>query len=273
MTRQKTIFMTGAAGGLGAKTAKYLAQRGWHVYAGDINPDALQAAFASEKNITPIVVDVTNRESIDRAKNEVTKHTNSLDAVLNFAGILGIGVLAEIDESLMQRVLDINVMGTFRVNQIFLPLVIAGKGRIINTSSETGWQPGMPFNGPYAMSKHAIEAYSDSLRRELMLIDIPVIKLQPGPFKTNMTAGIKKNFETIAESSKHFARAAKIAGKQAITADEKASDPTLLAEAVYKALTAAHPKAAYSIKPDPARAFISKLPVALADKLIKKSLS
>lgn len=68
------------------------------------------------------------------------------------------------------------------------------KGRIVNISSETGWMSGGPFNGAYASSKHAIEAYSDSLRRELALLDMPVIKIQAGPFKTDMVKSIESNF-------------------------------------------------------------------------------
>jgi NAD(P)-dependent dehydrogenase (short-subunit alcohol dehydrogenase family) len=79
--------------------------------------------------------------------------------------------MVEMDEAVMKRVLDVNVMGTFRVNKAFFPLIKARRGRILNISSETGWQSGGPFDGAYASSKHCIEAYSDSLRRELALLD------------------------------------------------------------------------------------------------------
>ncbi len=114
---------------------------------------------------------------------------DGLDGVVNFAGILAVGSSSRSKETCAACSTS-TCMGTVRVNRALFPLVLARKGRIVNISSETGWQSGMPFNGPYAMSKHAIEAYSDSLRRELMFLGVQVIKIQPGPFRTAMVAGI-----------------------------------------------------------------------------------
>src|SRR5699024_11538306 len=69
-------------------------------------------------------------------------------------------------------------------------------------SSETGPQHGMPMNGPYAMSKHAVEAYADSLRRELMFLGIDVVLVQPGPFRTGMTASIRRRFSEDRKSTR-----------------------------------------------------------------------
>jgi NAD(P)-dependent dehydrogenase (short-subunit alcohol dehydrogenase family) len=265
---QQAVFITGGAGGLGGATARYLAAQGWRVFAADFVEQAL-ARIGAERNVTPVHVDVTDAASVDAAARSVGQQVDGLDGVVNFAGILTVGSLIEISEEALRRVLDVNVMGTFRVNRTLFPLVLARQGRIVNISSETGWQTGMPFNGPYGMSKHAIEAYSDSLRRELMFLGVPVIKIQPGPFKTEMVAGIERQFARAAKESTHFGKLLRRLTGMTRAEREKAHDPVLLAKTVHLALTARHPAAAYSVKPDPARVAMNLLPDWVADALLE----
>lgn len=265
---KKTVFITGGAGGLGGATARYLAERDWEVFAADFVEEAL-AVIGKEKHITPVKLDVTDRGSVQAAADAVASQVDGLDGVVNFAGILAVGSLIELDESALHRVLDVNVMGTFRVNQALFPLVHARKGRIVNISSETGWQSGMPFNGAYAMSKHAIEAYSDSLRRELMFLDVPVIKIQPGPFKTEMVAGIESNFSRAAEESSYFHDLLTKLKSMTVQEQEKANDPQIIAETVHTALTSSYPWPAYSVKPDRQRAALNVLPDWVVDPMLK----
>jgi NAD(P)-dependent dehydrogenase (short-subunit alcohol dehydrogenase family) len=202
----------------------------------------------------------------------VASACDGLDGVVNFAGILAVGSVVELDPAAIARVLDVNVMGTIRVNHAMFPLVLARKGRIVNISSETGWQSAMPFNGSYAMSKHAIEAYSDALRRELMFLDVPVIKVQPGPFRTAMVSSIEKNFTAAAKASTHFEALLGKLKKMAMKEQDKANDPEVLAEVVHTALTTRFPRIAYSVKPDPQRAALNRLPDWMADPLLKLML-
>jgi NAD(P)-dependent dehydrogenase (short-subunit alcohol dehydrogenase family) len=265
---RKSVFITGGAGGLGGATARYLAQRDWDVFAADFAEEALEV-IGKEKHITPVRLDVTERESVQAAADSVASQVDGLDGVVNFAGILAVGSMIEIEEEALARVLDVNVMGTFRVNKALFPLVLARKGRIVNISSETGWQSGMPFNGAYAMSKHAIEAYSDSLRRELMFLGIPVIKIQPGPFKTDMVASIERNFERAAEESSHFHDLLTKLKGMTVHEQEKANDPSIIAESVHTALTSSYSWPAYSVKPDRQRAAMSMLPDWVVDPMLK----
>jgi len=265
---QQAVFITGGAGGLGGATAKYLGEQGWRVFAADCVAEALER-IGKERNVTPIHVDVTDAASVQAAARSVARRVDGLDGVVNFAGILTVGSLIEISEEALRRVLDVNVMGTFRVNRTLFPLVLARKGRIVNVSSETGWQSGMPFNGPYGISKHAIEAYSDSLRRELMFLGVPVIKIQPGPFKTEMVAGIERQFSRAAKESSHFGKLLRTLTRMTLAEQRKAHDPLLIAKTVHVALTAHSPAAAYSVKPDPARVAMNLLPDRLSDALLK----
>jgi NAD(P)-dependent dehydrogenase (short-subunit alcohol dehydrogenase family) len=267
----KTVFITGAAGGLGASTSRYLAGLGWHVFAADLDEAALRE-IAKEPSVTPVPLDVTDPASVAAACTFVAASCNGLDGVVNFAGILSVGSVIEIDSEAVRRVLDVNVMGTVRVNRALFPLVLARKGRIVNISSETGWQSGMPFNGPYTMSKHAIEAYSDSLRRELMFLGVAVIKIQPGPFRTAMVAGIERSFTRAAEASTYFKEFLTRIMHVAVKEQAKAHDPAILAEVVHEALTARRPRPAYSVKPDPQRFVLNLLPARTADALLKLAL-
>jgi len=268
---RKTVFITGAAGGLGASTTRYLAERDWQVFAADFDEEALRR-IGKEPNVTAIALDVTDSSSIEAARAVVADACDGLDGVVNFAGILAVGSVIEVDAETIRHVLDVNVMGTVRVNQALFPLVLARKGRIVNISSETGWQSGMPFNGVYAMSKHAIEAYSDSLRRELMFLDVPVIKIQPGPFRTAMVDGIERSFTRAAEASNHFKDLLTRIKHMTLREQANAHDPALLAEVVHTALTSQYPRIAYSVKPDPQRVALNLLPAWALDPLLKLAL-
>lgn len=269
----KNALITGAAGGMGFATATLLAAKGWQVFGADCNHDALQK-LAEHERVRPIYIDVSDRPGIENAYRELSTEIDQLDAIVNFAGILRVGSLAEIQEQTLTQLLDINVMGTFRINQIFLPLLNRErKGRIINISSETGWQSGGPFNGAYALSKHAIEAYTDSLRRELMFVDIPVIKIQPGPFKTDMVASIESNFAVAIEQSTLFKPQLAKIKRLALQEQNKAHPPEIIANTVLQALSVAKPKPVYSVKSDTARTLLEYLPIAAADWLLKKVLS
>lgn len=267
---KQSAFITGGAGGFGRALTELLVSKGWRVFVADCDKTAL-ASLAGRDGITTYDIDVTQTESIQKVFNEIQKQTDQIDAVINFAGILRVGAMVEMDEKIVQQVLDINLMGTWRVNRIFFPLL--KNGRIVNLSSETGWHTASPFNGAYAMSKYGIEAYSDALRRELSIYDIPVIKIQPGPFKTNMVANTVNGFYQAADQSTLFRKQLKHFGDLVDEANKKASEPTLLAEVIYEALTVKKPKATYSVKADPGRSFMEYLPIRLSDWIFKKILN
>lgn len=266
--RDKTVVVTGAGGGLGAATATALADRGWQVFGGDLDP----AAVPVHDRVTPVSLDVTDSSSVAVLRDTIAAATDGIDAVVNFAGVLAVGSLVELSEAEFVRVFDVNVLGTFRVNRALFALVHARRGRLVNISSETGWQTPMPFNGAYAASKHAIEAYSDALRRELALLGMPVIKIQPGPFKTDMVSSIEDRFDRAATASRYFEPV--LRGMMAYLAAEqaRANDPRALAEVVVQACEARSPRAAYSVRPDPSRRLLQWMPDRWVDGLLTRFL-
>lgn len=267
---KKTALITGATGGLGLALTHHLVRHGWQVIAADRDTAALEA-LKNQNGITPIYLDVTKTESVELALSEIRQlQVERLEAVINFAGILRVGALMEIDEATLRQVIEINLLGTYRVNKTFFPLL--KQGRIVNVSSETGWHTASPFNGAYAMSKYGIEAYSDALRRELSIYNIPVIKIQPGPFKTSMVTNTVDGFQQAASTSKLFSAQLDHFGNLVYEANKKAADPNDLAKVIHKALVVKKPKAAYSVKADLGRSFMEYLPIRLSDWIFKKIL-
>jgi NAD(P)-dependent dehydrogenase (short-subunit alcohol dehydrogenase family) len=264
----QTALITGAGGGLGRATSRLFTARGWRVVAADVKPPEATAS------ILPITLDVTDSDSVEAAAKTIAGECpDGLQAVVNFAGVMFVGALVEVAETDLRRIIDINVLGTYRVNKAMFPLVRHGKGRIVNISSETGWQHALMLNGPYAMTKHAIEAYSDALRRELMFVDIPVVTVQPGPFRTDMVGGIRDAFDRAATTSETFAKLIGKVGALAMAEEAKANDPELLAEVIWTAVTSPRPKTHYSVRPERRRALMDKLPPRVVDVLLKKALA
>lgn len=263
---KRTALITGAGGGLGHATVERLVANGWKVFEADMSRDLLRSSI-HDPDVVPVVMDVTDARSIESAVEAVSSQTDRLDGIVNFAGVMGVGSLIDIPEERLARILDINVLGTYRVNKAFFPLVEAAKGRIVNISSETGWQSAAPFNGPYAMSKHAIEAYSTALRRELALLGVRVITIQPGAFRTNMVAGIEAAFTAAEAETPRFApvlrKLKSLAAKEIVSA----RDPDFLAQLIADALTTKRPKPVYSVKPDRLRSSLERLPLRAADAL------
>lgn len=263
---KKTALVTGAGGGLGHATVERLVANGWKVFEADISQEMLRSSM-HDPDVVPVVMDVTDADSIQSAFDAVASQTDHLDGIVNFAGIMGVGSLVDIPEERLARIFDVNVMGTYRVNKKFFPLVEAAKGRIVNISSETGWQSAAPFAGPYAMSKYAVEAYSTALRRELSLLGVKVVTIQPGAFRTNMVSGIEHAFTVAAGESERFSRVLTKLRSLAVKAAGSAADPDVLAQVIETALTSKNPKPAYSVKPDKLRSLLEHLPVRAADRL------
>lgn len=261
------VVVTGAGGGLGAATAALYAQRGWHVVAVDLT------APAGGAHITGLAADVTDSVSLAALADRVRADHGRVDALITFAGILGIGPLTESDPEKIQRVLDVNVMGTVRTVHALWDLLRESGGRVVLISSETGPQHAMPMNGPYAMSKHAVEAYGDALRRELMFLGMDVVLVQPGPFRTGMTAAILRNFQESTRPGSPFAAMASVMGEMAAGQDDSASDPAVLAEAVWTAGTARRPRHRYAVRWDLGRRLLDHLPVPVVDRALRLALA
>jgi NAD(P)-dependent dehydrogenase (short-subunit alcohol dehydrogenase family) len=117
----------------------------------------------------------------------VTAGDRGLHGVVNNAGVVVMGLLAETAESELDFVFDVNVYGPYRITKAFARLLIESKGRISNISSMAGIAS-PPAYGVYSMSKHAIEAFSDSLAFEMGTVGVRVSVVEPGPYNSNAAA-------------------------------------------------------------------------------------
>ena len=267
----KYALFTGAAGGLGSACALEMTKHNWTVFVADINDEAL-AAIGQNENIIPIKVDITNQESVDNTRAEVEKTTDSLHAVINFAGIHTMASMIEGNPDIIEKMFRINVMGMVRINRAFFDLVKKGRGRIVNCSSECGWMKPQPFNGPYTITKYAVEAYNDSLRRELVPLHIPVIKIQPGSFKTNMHNTATSSFNNLYENTVYFKKALKRLKPLMDMELKMANDPKHLVKALLKAVETERPRIKYRVKNSKIIGTLEIIPDKVVDLIYKAVL-
>lgn len=193
----KTILITGANKSIGLETARQLAKKGYFIYLGsrDINKGNEAVSLLKQEgltNIEAIAIDVCNKQSIEAAKNIVTKKSGSLDVLINNAGILGSQPQNASDMNIdeIRKVYDTNFFGTIDVTQAFLPLLEKGDTRIIvNVTSGLGsltlhsnpdWKYYPYKTAAYGTSKTAQNAYTIVLAAELKDKGFKVNAIDPG---------------------------------------------------------------------------------------------
>jgi len=269
MNKKQWVLVTGAASGIGKATAVLLSKKGFGVYAGDISVGELND-LCQENKIEPIRFDITDDKDIDQAFNFIEKKRTGLFALINNAGIFSPGPLMELDIERLVEQYNVNVFGTHRVTKAFFPLLLSSNGRIVNISSVAGYVA-TPFSGPYASSKHAIEGWSDSLRRELLPLDVKVIVIEPALINTpiwnkDLDGRIEKYRGTI-----FFAANRKKLEHEAHEAKQSGIQPEVVADAIFQALTVQHPKPRYLVTNHPVLHRVVKfLPDTLVDRLMTK---
>jgi NAD(P)-dependent dehydrogenase (short-subunit alcohol dehydrogenase family) len=193
-SQQKAVLVTGASTGIGRNIAERLAAEGHFVYAGARKDKDIEALSQIE-NIQGIRLDVTIQADIDAAVTTVREGNRGLYGIVNNAGVVVMGILAETDESEIDFVFDVNVYGPHRIVKAFAPLIIESKGRITNISSMAGIKSS-PAYGVYSMSKHALEAFSDSLAFEMGTVGVRSSVIEPGPYRSNaVTSNCKRRQE------------------------------------------------------------------------------
>lgn len=189
----KTVLITGVSTGIGYATTKLLLQQGYQVL-GSVRKSADAERVRHElgsDHFRALLFDVTDEVAIQAAVAEATALVGErgLAGLVNNAGVATPGPLLHISVAEVRHQFEVNFFGLLAVTQAFLPLLGARRncphppGRIVNISSVSG-RMASPFLAPYAASKHALEALTDSLRRELLIYGIDVISVQPGPIRT-----------------------------------------------------------------------------------------
>jgi NAD(P)-dependent dehydrogenase (short-subunit alcohol dehydrogenase family) len=180
----RAVLVTGASRGLGLEIALTLAARGFRVWAGVRSESAAAAVAAAgagrRVGLEPVLIDVTDPASMDRAFERVAGSPDPLYAVVNNAGITLGGYFEDLTEEEIRRVIDVNVFGAMSVTRRALPLMrAAGRGRLVMMSSLCG-RIGSVAISPYVASKFALEGWSESLALEVTPFGIQVVLIEPG---------------------------------------------------------------------------------------------
>ena len=210
----KTVVITGAGSGFGKGAAIELAARGHRVIATTETVAQAEALGAEHPEVTAMKLDVTDATDVAGAGDL------DPDVLINNAGL---GVMAPLSSVPLERLkagFEVNVFGMVAMSQAVIPAMKAnGAGRIINMSSIAGVLSG-PMTAPYAMTKHAVEAFSRALRNELAPYGIDVTKLNPGPYDTGFNdtmvdgiAGYIEEGDVAAAEAEAFVRAIVLTGQ------------------------------------------------------------
>ena len=192
----KRILIYGGANGIGRAAALEFHTRGAALALADIDL-ASATATAAEINAVggkaiAIHCDVTNDDSVQAAADDAEAGFGDIDIVMNNVGVIMAGNAEDIPLAEWQRVMNLNLLSTVRSNAIFLPKMIErGAGHIVNTASFAGLYPYAVNRMPYAASKAALVAMSESLAVYLIPQGINVSYFCPGPVMTNVSKGIK----------------------------------------------------------------------------------
>jgi NAD(P)-dependent dehydrogenase (short-subunit alcohol dehydrogenase family) len=269
---QRTALVTGASSGIGLACATRLAGSGWQVFGG-VRTEAAAVALR-ERGVEPLELDVTDVAQIATAAQAVGPELHGLVANAGIA-IAAPLELVPLDE--LRRQLEVNVVGQVAVAQAFLPALRRAQGRVVLMGS-IGGRSALPFLGPYAASKHALEAVADSLRVELRPWGVRVSIVEPASIRTAIW---EKGAARAEELSRGFdpGTAALYAGAVArfravALSRGPGGDPEDVANAVEHALTASSPRARYVVGRDAhLRAWIERLPTRLRDRLLAKALT
>ena len=250
---------------MGRAATELFVSRGFRVFALDRRVDE------PCDNVIPIEADVSSAESVKAAFDVVKSHTDSLFAIIHFAGIYMLDSLVEMDDEAFLRIFNVNLRGAFLVNRAFLPLLKSGSKILITTSELAPLDP-LPFTGIYAVTKSALDKYAYSLRMELQLLGIKVSVLRAGAVETGMLGVSTDYLERFCEKTELYSCNAKRFKKIVDSVESRCIPPSKIAKKVLSILDKSNPAFAYSINRNPLLLLLGILPKRLQTWIIKMVL-
>ena len=262
----KYIVISGSSGGMGLQTVKKFTSDGYFVFGLDIKEPNQEI-----DNFKFIKTNLRDESSIVNAFNEVSRITKELTAIINMAGIYDLNSLVEMSEADFIKIFDINVFSIYRLNKVFLPLLIE-KGKIIITSSELAPLDPLPFTGIYGITKSTIEKYAYSLRMELQLLNKYVVVIRPGAVSTTLLDVSTTRIERFTNETKLYKYNASRFKKITDKVESKKISPIKIANLAYKIVNKKKPRYVYKINRNPLLLLLNALPKRLQNYIIKKIL-
>jgi NAD(P)-dependent dehydrogenase (short-subunit alcohol dehydrogenase family) len=277
----RAVVVTGASTGIGRAAVAKAVREGAHVFASvrkEADAESLRSEFGAA--VTPLLFDVADEAAVRAGAAQVAAALGDkrLYGLVNNAGIAVPGPLLHLDTDALRRQFEINLFGVHNVTRAFADLLGADKervgkpGRIVMISS-VGGRNGSPFVGPYSASKFALEGYSQSLRRELMLYGIDVIVIGPGAIATPIWD--KAESEDLKRfSNTDYAPAVERVADYMLAQGKQGLPPADVGDLIWHCLSDPKPKVRYAIlrKPFMDATLPRLLPPRMVDNIIAKRL-
>ena len=269
---QRSVLVTGASSGIGLASTLRLAASGWRVFGGVRSEEDAERIRAH--GLDPVHLDVTDAAQIAAAAEQVG---DELDGLVDNAGIAIAAPLELVPLDELRRQLEVNVVGQIAVLQALLPALRRSRGRIVLMGS-VGGRSALPFLGPYAASKHALEAVADVLRVELAPWGMAVSIVEPASVRTPIWMKGAVHADAMQDGLAPDAAplyADRIERFRAVALKRGPGiDPDVVAKVVEHALTATRPRARYLVGRDAhLRTWIERLPTRLRDRVLAKALT
>ncbi len=246
---EKAVLITGASTGIGRNLAEALAADGYHVYAG-ARKDKDLAELDAIENVTAVRLDVTKQDQVDAAVALVREAGHGLWGLVNNAGVGGGGFIADTPIEEQNFVYAVNVEGVYRTTKAFAPLIIESKGRIVTTGSIAGtlsWPGGSAYSG----SKHAIEAYTDSLAGEMAQHGVSVSVVEPGNYKSRIRRSmVARELETAKAAGMEVTEEMKADYEKTAERELSYKEPDEVTDAFRHALFSDEPLLRYMVVPN-----------------------
>ncbi|AQZ61751.1 short chain dehydrogenase [[Actinomadura] parvosata subsp. kistnae] len=244
----KVCLVTGASSGIGQATARELLRAGHVVYGAARRAHLMGALREAGGHALPM--DVTKEEDLHRVVRTIVDAHGRIDVLVNNAGTVVHGAIEDTPLAMAREVFEVNVFGPARLTQLVLPLMRHRRsGTIVNVSS-IGGELALPLGAWYYASKHAQEAFSDTLRMEVAPFGIDVVVIQPGIIRTGFEAGSARQLREISGQGPYHRMAEAMA--QAAEAamndpDSPASDPGVVAATIVEAVESDRPETRYVV--------------------------
>src|SRR5947199_2778350 len=261
--KNKITLVTGVSSGIGREIAQLLADRGARVFGTVRNVRSASSIHGVEL----VSMDVTEDASVNAAVQSIVQKAGPIQFLVNNAGYSFMGALEETSVAEARQQFETNLFGVLRVTNAILPgMRQAGHGRIVNISSVVGFLPA-PYMGMYAASKHAVEGYTETLDHEVRRFGVRAILVQPAYTKSKINGNsrsAKVALEVYAAERKRFNTLVE-------EGVEHGDDPRIVAEAVWKALTAKSPLLRYPVGKGVALSRMRRfVPAGMFDKSFRK---
>ena len=243
MAENRVVLVTGASSGIGQACARHLAERGFQVF----GTSRRAADGAASGGVEMVAMDMDSDASVEAGVAAVLARAGRIDAVVNNAGWALAGAVEETPVDQARAQMETNLFGVWRVCRAVLPAMrAAGGGYIVNIGS-IGGRVGLPFQAAYSASKFAVAGFTEALSGEVRPFGIHAVLVEPGNYRTGITAS-RRTAAAARGGSAYAAAFAK--ALEIITRDEhRGGDPQEVARLVHRILQTPSPRLRYLVGP------------------------